>query len=62
MIWLSENGNWLLGLLVVINLVILVSANRYLRTHPEPDAAAGQPPAAPAWTPAPVDPPAAGSV
>jgi len=61
MAWLGENGNWLLGLLVVINLVILVSANRYLRTHPEPPlGGAEQPPADPAWAPAPVDPPAVG--
>jgi hypothetical protein len=57
---LGDNGSWLLGLLVVVNLMILVSVNRYLRNHPEPDAGAGLPVAAPAWKPAPIEPPGVG--
>jgi hypothetical protein len=35
MVWLGQHGSWLLVLLVVINLTILLAANRYLRAHPE---------------------------
>ncbi len=59
--FLGQHGNLILVFMVVVDLCVLLAANRYLRTHPEqePDPAAPLPPAPPVYDPFASYPPAA---
>ena len=59
-VFLGQYGNLILVFLVVVDLCVLLAANRYLRTHPEQDAgpAAPLPPPEPVYDPFASYPPA----